>query len=103
MFLLITVIMMTPLMEKYNMIVISHTGGLDNILRYKINFIDGGDVYRPIGGEDYIWVPVDDSGGNDAKYIPVNTTVTSPAAASVPNVHSCPGSRSDRRCSTPRI
>ena len=61
MFLLMTLIMMTPLLEKFNVKVISHTGGLDNILRYEINFLNGGDVYRPIGDEDYIWVPVDDS------------------------------------------
>jgi hypothetical protein len=89
MFLLMTIITMTPLLEKFNMKVISHTGGLDNILRYEINFLNGGDVYRPMGDEDYIWVPVDDSGGNDAKYIPVNPTVTSPAAASVPKEYSC--------------
>ena len=88
MFLLMTLIMMTPLLEKFNMKVMSHTGGLHNILRYEIYFRDGGDTYRPMGDEDYIWVPVDDSGGNDAKYTPVNTTVTPPVAASVPKVHS---------------
>ena len=92
MFQLMTVITMTPMMEKFNMMVISHTGGLDNILRYEIIFPNGGDVYKPVGDKDYIWVPVDDSGGDDAyttvKYIPDNHTVTSPAAASVPRVHS---------------
>ena len=79
-------------MEKFNMMVISHTGGLNNILRYEIIFTNGGDVYKPIGDEDYIWVLVYDSGGDDAyttvKYIPDNHTVTSPAAASVLRVHS---------------
>jgi hypothetical protein len=49
---LTTIITMTSLLEKLNMKVLSHTGGLYNILRYEINFRDGGDVYRPIGGED---------------------------------------------------
>jgi hypothetical protein len=59
MFLLMTIITMTPLLERFNMKVMSHTGGLYNILRYKIKFQNGGDVYRT----------VDDSGGNDAKYV----------------------------------
>jgi hypothetical protein len=47
---------------------------------------------KPKVDEVYIWVPLNDSGGDDihtnVKYIPVNPTVTSPAAASVPRVHS---------------
>jgi hypothetical protein len=71
MFLLMTTNTMTPLLES-NMKLMSHTGGLYNILRYEINIKDG-----------------DDSGGNDDKYIPFNATVTSYAAASIPVVHSC--------------
>ena len=44
--------------------VISHTGGLENILRYKIIFLHGGDTYKPIGDEVYIRVPINDSGGD---------------------------------------
>ena len=45
--------------EEFNKKVLSLTGGLYNILRYKIKFQNGGDVYRT----------VHDSGGNDAKYV----------------------------------
>jgi hypothetical protein len=89
MFLLMTTNTMTPLLKKFDMKVMSHTGGLHNILRYEINNPAGGDVYRPIFDAVYTWIPIDDSGGNDTKYVPVNTTVTSPAAAPVTKEHSC--------------
>ena len=84
MFLLMTILTMTPLLEKFNMKVISLTGGLDNILRYEINFLSGGGVCGSIGDGDCVCVPVDDS----VKYIPISPTMTSSAAASIPRLHS---------------
>ena len=47
---------MTPLLEKFNMKVMSHTGGLHNILRYATKNPTGGDVI----------VPSSDGGGTDS-------------------------------------
>ena len=70
----------------------SPTGGLHNILRYEIIFLQGGAIYKPMEDAIYVRIPRNDSGGDEihtrVKYIPVNPTVTSPAAASVHRVHS---------------